>query len=125
MIKTIFDDGDYGFYNYDLSDLYFEIANRYVMVDELDKAFENYKLGFDHAKAYDTLSKTTVHTSFLVKGKFFDMAQANSSSEANAVKRQIDRLRSCGVCEAVKDTPKMKALLAKYEPLTGNKKDYS
>jgi hypothetical protein len=95
------------------------------MVDELDKAFENYKLGFEHAKAYDSLPKTTVHTSFLVKGKVFDMTQANSSSEANAVKRQIDRLRSWGVYETVKDTPEMKALLAKYEPLAGNKKDYS
>jgi hypothetical protein len=125
LIKTIFDDGDYGFYNYDLSELYFWIANRYVMADELDKAFENYKLGFEHAKAYDSLPKTTVHTSFLVKGKIFDTTQTNSSSEANAIKLQIDRLRSRGVYETVKDTPEMKALLAKYEPLAGNKKDYS
>lgn len=95
------------------------------MVDELDKAFENYKLGFEHAKACDSLPQTTVHTSFLVKGKVFDMTQTNSSSEANAIKLQIDRLRSRGVYETVKDTPEMKAILAEYEPLAGNKKDYS
>ena len=42
-----------GFFHYDLSDLYFWIANRYVMMNDLNKAFENYELGFKHAKAYD------------------------------------------------------------------------
>lgn len=124
LIKMIFDDGDYGFYNHDLSNLYFWIANRYVMVDDFDKAFENYELGFKHAKAYDSLPKITEHTSFLVKGKTFDMTKTNSSIEANMIAQQIDCLRSWGIYEKVKDAPQMKALLAKYEPLAGNKKDY-
>ncbi len=125
FIKMIFDDGDFGFYHSDLSDLYFWIANRYVMTNDLDKAFENYELGFKHAKAYDELPKITKHTSFLVKGKIFDMTKTNSSFEANNVSQQINCLRSWGVYEKVKDTPQMKKLLAEYEPLAGNKKDYS
>ncbi len=125
FIKMIFDDGDYGFYHSDLSDLYFWIANRYVMINDLDKAFENYELGFKHAKAYDNLPKITKHTSFLVKGKVFDRAKTNSSTEANMIARQIDCLRSWSVYKKLKDRPQMKSLLAKYEPLKGNKKDYS
>ena len=108
-----------------MSDLYFWIANRYVMTNVFDKAFENYELGFKHAKEYDALPKITRHTSFLVKDKIFDMTTINSSFEENMVSRQINCLRSWRVYEKVKDTPQMKALLAEYEPLAGNKKDYS
>jgi transcriptional regulator with XRE-family HTH domain len=125
LLKMIFDDGDYGFYNQELSDLYLWIANRYVMMNDLNKAFENYELGFRHAKAYDNLPKITKHTSFLVNGKVFDRSKTNSSTEANMIARQIDCLRSWGVYEKVKDTPQMKKLLSEYEPLAGNKKDYS
>lgn len=125
LLKMIFDDGDYGFYNQGLSDLYFWIANRYIMINDLNKAFENYELGFKHAKAYDNLPKITKHTSFLVNGKVFDRSKTNSSTEANMIARQIDCLRSWGVYEKVKDDLRMKALLAEYEPLAGNKKDYS
>ena len=125
IIKTIFDDGDYGFFHQELSDLYLWIANRYVMVNDLDRAFESYEIGFKHAKAYDDLPKITTHTSFLVKGKTFDRSKTNSNTEDNMVKRQIDCLRSWGVYKKVKDTPQMQALLAKYEPFVGNKKDYS
>lgn len=124
LIKMIFDDGDYGFFNQELSDLYLWIANRYVMVNDLDRAFENYEIGFKHAKAYDDLPKITTHTSFLVKGKKLDMSKTNSDNEDNMVKRQINCLRSWGIYKKVKDLPQMQALLAKYEPFMGNKKEY-
>ncbi|MBO5298592.1 MAG: helix-turn-helix transcriptional regulator [Clostridia bacterium] len=125
LINLIFDDGDYGFYNYDLSNLYIWIANRYFWMNDFDKAFGNYELGFKYAKAYDDLPKIITHTSFLVKGKIFDMSKTNSDNEENMVAYTINRLRSWGIYEKMKDIPKMKALIAKYEPLVGNKKDYS
>ena len=125
LIKTVFDCGDYGFYHHDLSDLYFWIANRYVMTNDLDKAFDHYELGFRHAKAYDALPQITTHTSFFVRGKVFDTTQINSSTEMNKVASQIERLQSWGVYEKIKDAPQMKKLLAEYQPLAGNKKDYS
>lgn len=125
LIKMIFDDGDYGFYYQDLSDLYIWIANRYVMADDLDSAFENYELGFACAKAEDELPKITTHTSFLVRGKVFDRSETNSDREWNTVSRQIESLRSWGVYEKVKDMPQMQEILKKYEPFMGNKEDYS
>ncbi len=124
LIKMVFDQGDFGWYHYDLSDLYLWIANRYVLINDLDRAFENYELGFKHAKSYDTLPKITTHTSFLVRGKNFDKTKTNSSTEKNMVAMQIDRLYSWDVYGKVKDDPRMKKLLAEYEPLAGNKKDH-
>ena len=115
LLKMVFDDGDYGFYNQDLSDLYFWIANRYAMMDEFDKAFQNYELGFEHAKAYDSLPRIIVHTSFLVKGKIFDMmTEINSSCEENMIARQIERLQAWGIYKKVKDFSQMKDYY--YEP---------
>lgn len=125
LIKTVFDRGDYGWYHYDLSELYLWIANRFVMINDLDKAFENYELGFSHARAFDALPRITTHTSFLLKGKTFDITKINSSTEMNMVAMQIERLLSWGVYEKVKDTPQMKALLTKYKPFAGKKKEYS
>lgn len=125
LIKTVFDEADYGFFHQDLSNLYLWIANRYVMVDELDRAFSYYELGFRHAKAYDDLPGITTHTSFLVRGKIFDKSKVNSDIESNMVKWQAECLRSWGIYEKIKDTPQMKALLAGYEPFMADKKDYS
>ncbi|MBR6808536.1 MAG: helix-turn-helix transcriptional regulator [Clostridia bacterium] len=125
LIKMIFDDGDLGFYNIELSEVYMWIANRYVMVGDLDHAFEYYELSFTHAKEYDTLPKLITHTSFFVKDVPLDMSKTNSDIEENSVTCQINKLRSWGVWETVKDTPQMKAIIEKYEPFMGKKKDYS
>lgn len=125
LIKIIFDEGDYGFYYQDLSDLYLWIANRYVMSDNPDAALESYEAGLACAKKYDELPKITTHTSFLVRGKQFDRSRTNSDTEANCVSRQLDALRSWNICQKIKDDPRMQALLTKYEKFVGNKRDYS
>jgi len=125
FLKLIYDEDDYGFFNQEMCNLYLWIANRYVMLNDLENAFENYRLGFRYAKAYDDLPKTKTHTSFFVRGNVADRSEIASTSEDNMVKMQIDRLCSWEIYEAVKDTPEMKALLAEYEPFAGKKKDYN
>lgn len=125
LIKVIFDEGDYGFSNYDLSELYVWIANRYVRSGDFGSALEYYEKGFAHAKAYDELPKISTHSSFLVRGKVQDMTETCSGSELNQVARLINDIRSWDVYEKVKDMPEMQRLLEKYEPFMGNKKDYS
>ena len=124
FLKLIYDEDDYGFYNQEISKLYLWIANRYVMLNDFEHAFENYRLGFRYAKAYDDLPNTKAHTSFFVRGNVFDRTKTGSTSEDNMVKMQIDRLCSWEIYEAVKDTPEMKELLAEYEPFAGKKKDF-
>lgn len=124
LIELVLDEGDYGFCHYHLCELYIWIANRYAMLNELDAAIDNYEKGFAHAKAYDDLPRTSVHTSYLVRGKVQDMTNICSGTESNEVEREIQYLRECKVYEKVKDLPQMQALLAKYEPFMGKKKEY-
>lgn len=125
LIEMVFDDGDYGFFHQDLSEVYMWIANRYVMVNDLEKAFDYYELSFKHAKAFDELPRFINHTSLLVKDVPFDMAKTNSSVDENMITLQINNLRSWGVWETVKDTPQMQNIITKYESFMGKKKDYS
>ncbi len=125
LIELVFDDGDYGFCHYDLNELYLWIANRCVMVNNYEAAFDNYEKCLAHAKAYDDLPKISTHTSFLVRGKMQAMTQICSDTEDNEVARAINHLRSWEVYKKVKDMPKMQEILTKYEPFMGYKKDYS
>lgn len=119
LFELIFDDGDYGFCHYDLNELYLWMANRYVLSGDLASAFACYEKGLAHAHKFDTLPKTSVHTSFLVRGKVQDMTNICCGSEDNEVARELAYIRSCEVYAKVKDTPEMQAILAKYEPLAG------
>lgn len=125
VIELVLEDGDYGFCHYDLCELYLWIANRYVQLDDIPPAMEYYEKGFAHAKRYDSLPKTSVHTSFLVRGKVQDMTQVTTGSEMNEVARELEYIRESAVYEKVKDLPEMQAILAKYEPFAGEKRDYT
>ncbi len=124
LIELIFDDGDYGFCHYDLAELYSWIANSYVILGDFPPAFEAYEKAFAHAKQYDELPRISTHTSFLVRGKVQDMTQICSGSEENEVARELEYLRVGAIWEKVGEMPEMRAIVRKYEPFAGKKKDY-
>lgn len=124
MIKLIFDDEDYGFWNYHLSELHIWIAHRNTYLDDFDSAFENFEKGLQYAKAYDDLPQTTKHTSFLVRGNVFDTHNINSGTEKNDVARELDNLIGSTSYQKLKDMPQMEAIIAKYKPFIGNKKEF-
>lgn len=124
LIKLIFDDGDYGFWNYHLSELYIRIAHRYTNLDDFDSAFENFEKGLQYAKAYDDLPQTTTHTSFLVRGNVFDTHNINSGTEKNDVARELDYLIESSSYQKLKNMPQMEEIIAKYKPFVGNKKKF-
>ncbi len=125
LIELIFDEEDYGFCHYDLAELYLWIANAYGMLEEYPAAFEYYEKGFAHAKMYDDLPKISVHTSFLVRGKVQDMMKICAGAEENEVARELAYVRGNAVYEKMREMPEMRAILAKYEPFAGKKKDYA
>lgn len=121
VIELIFEEGDYGFCHYDLSELFIWIANRYVLLEDYEAAFAYYEKGFAHAKAYDELPEISTHTSFLVRGYVQDRKNTNSSTEMNEVLHAMSCLKTYGVYEKVKDRLEMREILEKYEPFTGTK----
>lgn len=125
LIELIFDDGNYCFWNYHLAELHIWVAHRYVRAHHLDAAFENFEKGLQYAKAYDDLPQTTTHTSFLVRGNVFDARNINSGMEENDVARELGYLLKSSSYQELKDTLQMQAIISKYEPFAGKKKDFS
>lgn len=121
LLELVFEDGDYGFCHYHLSELYLWIANRYVIADELDSAFEYYEKGLAHARSFDELSRLSTHTSFLVRGYEQDMMNISSSFEGNEVTREIEYLLGREEYQKVKDMPQMQQIIEKYKPFMGEK----
>ena len=124
LIELMCDEKDYGFWNYDLSDLYIRIAHRNIRTHNVDTAFENFEKSFHYAKAYDDLPQASTHTSFLVRRNVFDKRNISSSTEKNAVAENLGYLLDTGSYQELKDTPQMQALIAKYKPFAGKKKHF-
>jgi hypothetical protein len=53
------------------------------------------------------------------------MSKTTSGSQVNEVSRELSYIRKCPVYGKVKDLPEMQAILAKYEPFAGEKRDYT
>ena len=125
LIELIFDEEDYCFWNYHLAELHIWIAHRYVRVHDLDTAYSHFEKGLQYAKTYDDLPQTAAHTSFLIRGNVFDVRNINSSTEDNDVARELGYLLQSSSYLELKDTPQMQAIIAKYQPFAGKKKDFS
>lgn len=126
IYEMIYEDGDYGFYYNDLSDLSHWIANRCVLLGEMHLAIEYYEKGMAYARKYDELPKITKHTSFLVRGNLQDQSKIATDSERNKVAIELDYIRRPGdVYDKVNRLPEFQAMIAKYEPFAGKKKDYT
>ena len=125
LIEILFDDGDFCFWNYHLAELYIWIGHRYARAHDPDAALKSFETGLQYAKAYDDLPQTVLHTSFLVRGNVFDVRNINSGTEENDVARELGYLMESDSYQKLKDTPQMQAIIAKYKPFAGKKKDVS
>ena len=123
LIELVFDEGDYCFWNYHLAELHIWIAHRYARVGDRNAAYSHFEKGLQYAKAYDDLPETATHTSFLVRGNVFDAGKINSGTEENDVARELGYLMQSGTYQELKDTPQMQAIVAKYKPFAGKKKE--
>ena len=53
LFKFIFSDGNYGFYNFELYDIYLVYAYEYIKQNDFDEAFEALGNSYNHAKMFD------------------------------------------------------------------------
>lgn len=121
LCELVYDEGDYCFLYTHLSDLYIFIAHRYVRIDDTDTALDCFEKGFLYAKAYDNLPLTKTHTSFLVRGNVYDKRNTSSMTDRNKVAEELEHLLESGSYQQLKDTERMRALIAAYQPLCGKK----
>ena len=122
FIKLIYDEGDYGFSHYHLAELYHWLAGRYSYEKDYENCAKNLELGLLHAKMYDELPETTIHSSYLVKNVKFETAKVYSGFESNDVKREIDYIQSNALYNNVQGEQWFIDIIKKYTPFAKDSK---
>ena len=122
FIKMIYDEEDYGFSHYHLSEAYLSMASRYCREEDYELCAKYLNLCLSHAKAYDELPEKTVHTSFLVKDYEFERSQVYSGYECNDVQRQLGYIREIKSFDIIRDEQWFRDIVEKYTPLAKDTK---
>lgn len=122
FIKMIYDEEDYGFSHYHLSEAYLSMASRYCREEDYELCAKYLNLSLSHAKAYDELPEKTVHTSFLVKDYEFERSQVYSGYECNDVQRQLGCIREVKSFDIIRDEQWFRNIVEKYTPLAKDTK---
>ena len=116
LIKMVYDEGDYGFCNYNLCELYIWISNNYIEIEDYENAEKYLDLGLAHSRNYDELDQITVHTSFLVKGHVFDPSKVYSGFEGNDVKHELNYIAGNDFYNQVRHMDWFQRTIDKYLP---------
>jgi len=66
VYELVYDDGNFGFYHHYVANLYKDMGDCYLRLNELDTAIGCYERFFTHAKAYDNLPDEHPYTAKLV-----------------------------------------------------------
>lgn len=122
FIKLIYDEGDYGFSHYNLAELYYWLSGRYSYEKDYENCAKNLELCLYHAKAYDELPKTTIHSSYLVRGFKFERSKVYSGYECNDVKRELYHIQNDKLYDNVRDKQWFIDIIEKYTPFAKDSK---
>lgn len=122
FIKMIYDEEDYGFSHYHLSEAYLSMASLYCREEDYELCAKYLDLSLSHAKAYDELPEKTVHTSYLVRNQEFERSKVNSGYECNDVHRQLDYIRENKHFDVIRDEQWFRDIIEKYTPFAKDTK---
>ena len=122
LLQIIYDEGDYGFANYHLGELYLWIANRYRVMGDDKHCAEYLKRGLSFVHAYDMLPEEVIHTSHAVRGCVFRRAEVSSGFEGNDMKRELGYLASFSIYDDVRDAEWYREIIAQFAPFASDTK---
>ncbi len=122
LLNIIYDEGDYGFANYYLGELYLWIANRYRMMGDDEHCAEYLTRGLSFVHAYDTLPEEFVHTSHAVRGYVFRTSEVYSGYEGNMMKLELENLASLGIYDEVRDAEWYREIIERFTPFASDTK---
>ncbi len=123
FIKMIYDEEDYGFSHYHLSEAYLFMASLYCQEEDYELCAKSLDLSLGHAKTYDELPEKTVHTSYLVKDQEFEKSNVNSGYECNDVQRQLGYIRENRRFDIIRDEQWFRDIIEKYTPFAKDTKN--
>lgn len=116
FIKLIYDEGDYGFSNYNLSEAYLAMASLYCRECNYENCAKYLDLCLAYAKAYDELPDKIVHTSYLVRNHKFDRSHVYSGYECNHVMHQLCSIKKCKHFDNIRNDQWYKDIIEKFTP---------
>ena len=115
ILDIIYENGDYGYYNFPLSLYYCELARNYYVINDMDNTLNCLEKAAQHAVDFDTLTFKQ-HTSLAVQGlKRTAMLVRTEQCKNN---RCYDILRSLlphGTFDLIKDNERFKAVISNLE----------
>ena len=117
IYEIIFENGDYGFYNDRMKDLYLSTAQNYILINDLDNALDDLEKAADFAIAFDTMPEVFTHTSILSEGTEFSKAKNLAKDfDCNASYQILhNHLLINERYEPIRETERFKTVVAKLE----------
>ena len=115
IYKIIYEDGDYGFYNGRMKDLYFSLAVNYSLLNDFDNALDSLDKAADYAIAFDTMPDVFTHTSIISNGREFSKAKNLAKDYDYNESYQLQSWLSNEKFDPIRETGRFKAVAAKLE----------
>lgn len=119
ILDLIYEDGDYGFDNLNLSLYHFELAGNYYDVNDMDNALSCLEKAAQYAVDFDALTDFKHHTSLAVRDLGnMGMLVRNERNRNNRCYEMNDNLAynlAHGNFKLIKDDERFKAVVAKLE----------
>jgi Predicted transcriptional regulators len=96
LYNLVYDDGDYGFYHTDISDINCFIADIYLEQGNIGAALEHLKISAHHCVCFDKMMAAGIftHTSPLIFGFRFDPQNTSKGYNSTKSEQMIDKLAS-------------------------------
>ena len=115
IYKIIYENGDYGFYNGRMKDLYFSLAVNYTLLNDFDNALDSLEKAANYAIAFDTMPDVFTHTSIISDGKEFSKAKNLAKDYDHNESYQLHSWLSDQRYDPIRETERFKAIVAKLE----------
>jgi len=117
IYEIIFENGDYGFYNGRMKDLYLSAAQNYILINDFDSALDDLEKAADYAIAFDTMPEVFTHTSLLSENNKFSKAKNLGKVYDYNESYQIlhNHLLANERFDPIRETERFKAVVAKLE----------
>jgi len=114
IYEIIFEDGDYGFYNDRMKDLYLSTAQNYILIGDFDNALDDLEKAADFAIAFDTMPEVFIHTSILPENNEFSKRKNLSKDfDCNASYQILHHHLSGERFNPLRETERFKAIVEK------------
>ncbi|MCL2518978.1 MAG: helix-turn-helix domain-containing protein [Oscillospiraceae bacterium] len=116
IYKIIYENGDYGFYNTRVKDLYYNMAVDYMLLHDIENTIDSLEKAADYAIAFDTMPEDFKHTSLTIEGIEFSKAKNLAKDyDYNESYALLHESLSNQRYDPIREDERFKAILAKLE----------